>query len=56
MEKGFMSVKELQSELGVSHVTAYTLVHSEGFPKIRIGKRILIPRDMFMNWLEKQTA
>lgn len=56
MEKNFMSVKELRSELGIGHVTAYQLVYKEGFPALRIGKRILISRDKFMEWLERQTA
>lgn len=40
--------------LGISRVNAYNLCHSEGFPTIRIGKRILIPKHRFLGWLEEQ--
>lgn len=42
--------------LGIGRCTAYNLVNQAGFPKIRVGRRILIPRDAFERWLEAQTA
>jgi hypothetical protein len=31
-------------------------MHSEGFPLIRIGKRMIVPRDKFLEWVDNQTA
>ena len=39
--------------LGISRVGAYNLCHAKGFPSVRIGKRILIPRDRFLAWLNE---
>lgn len=51
-----MNVSDLQQALGIGRAHAYDLVNREDFPKIRIGKRILIPRDAFLRWLDRQTA
>jgi excisionase family DNA binding protein len=49
-----LSVEDVASYLGISRVGAYNLCHSKGFPSMRIGKRILIPRDHFFAWLDKR--
>lgn len=54
MSKKVYSVKEVKEALGISQVTAYQLVHSVGFPSVRVGKRILIPVDKFEEWLSEQ--
>ena len=48
-----LCVEDVASYLGISRVGAYNLCHSKGFPSMRIGKRILIPRDRFLEWLDK---
>jgi excisionase family DNA binding protein len=52
MERITLTVKDISEALGVSLITAYDLVNSQGFPAIRIGKRIIIPRDAFQRWLD----
>ena len=49
-----LSVEDVASYLGISRVGAYNLSHSKGFPSMRIGKRILIPRDHFLEWLDRR--
>lgn len=51
MEKTTMSVQEMSLKMGISLPKAYDLVHTPGFPAIRVGKRILIPVDAFREWL-----
>ena len=48
-----LSVEEMAGFLGISRVGAYNLAHRKGFPSVRIGKRILIPRDSFLHWLNE---
>ena len=36
---------DVAEALGISRAAAYTLVQSESFPHMRIGKRILVPKD-----------
>ena len=40
--------------LGISQAGAYELVRSEGFPAFKVGSRILIPKEKFKEWLDKQ--
>ena len=55
MERLTMNVADLQQALGIGRAQAYDLVNRADFPSIRLGRKILIPRDAFMRWLELQT-
>lgn len=46
-------VRDLQSILGIGRNLAYDLANSGSFPVRRIGKRILISKAVFENWLNK---
>ena len=50
-----LSVPEVGEVLGISRAGAYELVRSKGFPKVKIGNRIVIPKDKFIQWIEEQT-
>ena len=50
-----LTAPEVSEVLGISRAAAYELVRSKGFPRMRIGTRILVPRDKFLQWIEKQT-
>jgi len=47
-----LSVPEVA--LGISRAGAYELVRSDSFPKIKIGNRILVPKDKFIAWMDAQ--
>jgi len=49
-----LRVDHLQQALGLSKAKAYELVHQHGFPAVRFGRAIRIPRDAFLQWLETQ--
>lgn len=51
MDKTTMSVQELAAEMGISLPKAYELVKEPGFPTIRVGTRILIPTEVYREWL-----
>lgn len=55
MEKTTMSVQELSAQMGISLPKAYELVKTPGFPKLRIGTRILIPVDAYREWLMEKS-
>ena len=55
MDKKIMSVQELSAQMGISLPKAYELVKQPGFPRVRVGSRILIPVEEFNNWLREQT-
>lgn len=49
-------VNDLCRLLGISRPTAYELVHREDFPKVRVGRRLLIPRVGLEEWLKEQSS
>ena len=56
MEKATYSVRELATLMGISLPKAYELAQKPGFPSIRLGTRILIPRSAFNDWLISEVA
>ena len=50
-----LTVEQVAEQLNISRASAYILVNKSDFPKIRIGKRIIIPADAFDSWLIKNT-
>lgn len=51
VEKLTCTVEEMGQRLGVSRKTAYDLSRSEGFPVLRIGRRVLIPLKQLEEWI-----
>ena len=51
-----LSADDVSGILGISRANAYILLQREDFPTIRIGKRIIVPRDPFLDWLGRQKA
>ena len=50
-----LTAQEVGEALGISRAAAYELVRSKGFPHMRIGTRILVPKDKFILWIDEQT-
>ena len=47
-----LSVPQLVA-LGISRSGAYALVRSEGFPALKIGSRIVVPKDKLQDWINE---
>lgn len=47
-----LNAEDIKEVMNISRAGAYQLMHREDFPKIIIGKRIVVPRDKFLEWLE----
>lgn len=56
MDKMFLTVNETAGYLNISRSMSYKLVNSEGFPKMRLGKKIVVPVKQLNEWIEKQIA
>ena len=48
------SVPEMAKVLGISDFKAYQLVKTQGFPTIKIGKRLLVSVSGLESWVEEQ--
>ena len=53
MEKLTMSIKEMGAQLGISTGKAYELVKTEGFPIVRVGRKLLVSRVGLARWIEE---
>lgn len=51
----FLNAELVGKVLGVSSTTAYELIHREDFPSIRIGSRLVVPKEKFREWVNSQT-
>ena len=51
-----LNVVQVAAVLGISRAGAYELVHSEGFPTLKIGSRIVVPKEEFRRWVDAQTG
>ena len=51
-----LCAEEVAQVLGISRANAYTLMHSKGFPTIKIGKRMVVQKEKLIAWMEAQTA
>ena len=50
-----LNVKQLADLLGVSDSSVYELIQEDGFPSLRIGKRIVIPKEELREWISTRT-
>lgn len=56
MEKLTLSIREAAEVVGISTRYMYELAKVEGFPTIKVGKRLLVSRKGLERWVEEQTA
>jgi excisionase family DNA binding protein len=52
----FLNANTVAQVLGVSISSAYELMHETGFPALRIGNRIVVPKEKFHRWVETQVG
>ena len=48
-----LNVVQVAAVLGISRAGAYELARTEGFPALKIGTRIVIPKDKLKEWVDK---
>ena len=51
----FINAQELADILGIAISSCYELMHEKDFPTIRIGKRLVVPKDKFLIWVNENT-
>ena len=52
----FINASLVARVLGVSISTAYELMHEPGFPVLRVGSRMVVPKEKFIRWTEEQSG
>ena len=51
----FLNAETVAKVLGVSPSSGYELMHEKDFPALRVGKRIVVPKERFIQWVDQNT-
>ena len=52
----FLNAELIAKPLGIAPSSAYELMREKDFPALHVGKRIVVPKEQFRLWVEKQTG
>ena len=52
----FLNADTVAKALGVSPSSGYELMHDKEFPSLKIGSRIVVPKERFIRWVEQNTG
>ena len=52
----FLNTETVAKVLGVSPASGYKLMHEDGFPTLRIGNRMVVPKEKFIQWVDEHTG
>ena len=52
----FLNAEMVAKVLGIAISSAYELMHETNFPALRVGNRIVVPKEKFYQWVESQTG
>ena len=51
----FLNAETVARVLDVAPSTAYELMHEADFPTLKIGNRIVVPKEQFIVWVQQHT-
>ncbi len=51
----FLNAELVSQVLGIAPSSAYELMHEDGFPVLKIGNRMVVPKEKFIAWVTKHT-
>ena len=52
----FLNAEMVAKVLGISPSSSYELMHEAGFPVLKVGSRMVVPKEKFIQWVEQNTA
>ena len=52
----FLNAKMIAQVLGIAPSSAYELMHESSFPVLKIGSRMVVPKDKFIEWVARNTG
>ena len=51
----FLNAELVAKALGVSPSSGYELMHEPDFPILKVGSRMVVPKEKFIEWVEQNT-
>ena len=52
----FLNAETISKLLGISLTTVYELMHTKDFPVLRVGNRMVVPKEKFKEWVDKNSG
>ena len=51
-----LNASQVAAVLGISRAGAYNLMRSDGFPTLYVGKRMIVPKDKLIAWMDARVS
>ena len=51
----FLNAAVIAKALGIAPSSAYELMHETDFPVLKVGSRIVVPKEKFVEWVMQHT-
>ena len=51
----FLNAETVAGVLGIAMSSAYELMKEKDFPALRVGNRLIVPKEKFIAWVEMKT-
>ena len=52
----FLNSETVAKVIGVSPSSGYELMHEPDFPVLRVGNRMVVPKEQFIQWVKEHTG
>ena len=52
----FLNAEMVSKVLGVSLSSGYELMYEPRFPVLKVGSRMVVPKEAFIKWIEEHTG
>ena len=52
----FLNAATVAKVLGIAPSSSYELMHEKNSPALRIGNRVVVPKEAFIQWVEQHTG
>lgn len=51
----FLNAEVVAKVLGIAPSSSYELLHEADFPVLKVGSRMVVPKEKFIQWVEEHT-
>ena len=52
----FLNAAVVAQVLGISAASSYELMHEKDFPVLKVGNRMIVPKEKFITWVKQNTS
>ena len=52
----FLNAETVAKVLGIAPSSAYELMHEADFPVLKVGNRMVVPKENFVEWVQRRTG